>query len=134
LQHHRGGRAGHVLEHCACPPAFRDGSRGRVQLAADRVGRSSPAGGGRPNWLYLYQHPSMAAPPGGCTPTLGTNPFAYGLPAGRYPPVVLIAAPIPRAAPLTRRLCLRISCCVPSGLRCYNLPILLVRPLPAGEL
>jgi LDH2 family malate/lactate/ureidoglycolate dehydrogenase len=34
----------------------------------------------------------LVAPPGGRTPVLGTNPFAYGLPAGRHPPVVLDVA------------------------------------------
>jgi LDH2 family malate/lactate/ureidoglycolate dehydrogenase len=32
---------------------------------------------------------SLVAPPGGRTALLGTNPFAYGLPARRHPPVVL---------------------------------------------
>ena len=31
----------------------------------------------------------LVAPPGGRTAVLGTNPFAYGLPAGRHHPVVL---------------------------------------------
>jgi LDH2 family malate/lactate/ureidoglycolate dehydrogenase len=31
----------------------------------------------------------LVAPPGGRTRVLGTNPLAYGLPAGRHPPVVL---------------------------------------------
>src|SRR5215216_5959020 len=31
----------------------------------------------------------MVAPPGGRTPTFGTNPLSYGNPAGRYPPLVL---------------------------------------------
>ena len=31
----------------------------------------------------------LVAPPGGRTPVFGTNPFAYGLPARRYQPVVL---------------------------------------------
>jgi LDH2 family malate/lactate/ureidoglycolate dehydrogenase len=31
----------------------------------------------------------LVAPPGGRTPVLGTNPLAYGIPAGRHPPVVL---------------------------------------------
>jgi LDH2 family malate/lactate/ureidoglycolate dehydrogenase len=34
----------------------------------------------------------LVAPPGGRTPVLGTNPIAYGLPAGRHPPVVLDVA------------------------------------------
>jgi LDH2 family malate/lactate/ureidoglycolate dehydrogenase len=34
----------------------------------------------------------LVAPPGGRTAVLGTNPFAYGLPAGRHPPVVLDVA------------------------------------------
>ena len=40
----------------------------------------------------------MVAPPGGRTPTLGTNPFAYAIPAGRYPPVVLDVATTTGAA------------------------------------
>jgi LDH2 family malate/lactate/ureidoglycolate dehydrogenase len=35
---------------------------------------------------------SLVAPPGGRTAVLGTNPFAYGLPARRHPPVVLDVA------------------------------------------
>lgn len=31
----------------------------------------------------------LVAPPGGRTAVFGTNPMAYGLPAGRHPPVVL---------------------------------------------
>jgi hypothetical protein len=31
----------------------------------------------------------LVAPPGGRTAVFGTNPFAYGLPAGRHQPVVL---------------------------------------------
>jgi LDH2 family malate/lactate/ureidoglycolate dehydrogenase len=31
----------------------------------------------------------LVAPPGGRTAVFGTNPLAYGLPAGRHPPVVL---------------------------------------------
>jgi LDH2 family malate/lactate/ureidoglycolate dehydrogenase len=34
----------------------------------------------------------MVAPPGGRTPTVGTNRFAYAIPAGRYPPGVLDVA------------------------------------------
>jgi LDH2 family malate/lactate/ureidoglycolate dehydrogenase len=34
----------------------------------------------------------LVAPPGGRTPVLGTNPFAYGIPAGRHPAVVLDVA------------------------------------------
>jgi LDH2 family malate/lactate/ureidoglycolate dehydrogenase len=34
----------------------------------------------------------LVAPPGGRTAVLGTNPFAYGLPAERHPPVVLDVA------------------------------------------
>lgn len=40
----------------------------------------------------------MVAPPGGRTPTFGTNPFAYAIPAGRYPPVVLDIATTTGAA------------------------------------
>jgi LDH2 family malate/lactate/ureidoglycolate dehydrogenase len=32
---------------------------------------------------------ALVAPPGGRTPVFGTNPLAYGIPAGRHPPVVL---------------------------------------------
>jgi LDH2 family malate/lactate/ureidoglycolate dehydrogenase len=35
---------------------------------------------------------ALVAPPGGRTPVLGTNPFAYALPAGRHPPVVFDVA------------------------------------------
>ena len=40
----------------------------------------------------------MVAPPGGRTPTFGTNPFAYAIPVGRYPPVVLDVATTTGAA------------------------------------
>src|SRR4029453_9542233 len=40
----------------------------------------------------------MVAPPGGRTPTLGTNPFAYAIPAGHHPPVVLDVATTTGAA------------------------------------
>src|SRR5215211_8363327 len=40
----------------------------------------------------------MVAPPGGRTPTFGTNPFAYAVPAGRHPPVVLDVATTTGAA------------------------------------
>jgi LDH2 family malate/lactate/ureidoglycolate dehydrogenase len=40
----------------------------------------------------------MVAPSGGRTPTFGSNPFAYAIPAGRYPPVVLDVATTTGAA------------------------------------
>ena len=40
----------------------------------------------------------MVAPPGGRTATFGTNPFAYAIPAGRHPPVVLDVATTTGAA------------------------------------
>jgi LDH2 family malate/lactate/ureidoglycolate dehydrogenase len=40
----------------------------------------------------------MVAPPGGRTPTLGTNPLAYAIPAGCHPPVVLDVATTTGAA------------------------------------
>jgi LDH2 family malate/lactate/ureidoglycolate dehydrogenase len=40
----------------------------------------------------------MVAPPGGRTPTFGTNPFAYAIPAGHHPPVVLDVATTTGAA------------------------------------
>jgi LDH2 family malate/lactate/ureidoglycolate dehydrogenase len=40
----------------------------------------------------------MVAPPGGRTPIFGSNPFAYAIPAGRYPPVVLDVATTTGAA------------------------------------
>jgi LDH2 family malate/lactate/ureidoglycolate dehydrogenase len=40
----------------------------------------------------------MIAPPGGRTPTFGTNPLAYAIPAGRHPPVVLDVATTTGAA------------------------------------
>jgi LDH2 family malate/lactate/ureidoglycolate dehydrogenase len=40
----------------------------------------------------------MVAPPCGRTPTFGTNPIAYAIPAGRYPPVVLDVATTTGAA------------------------------------
>jgi LDH2 family malate/lactate/ureidoglycolate dehydrogenase len=40
----------------------------------------------------------MVAPPGGLTRTFGTNPFGYGVPAGRYPPIVLDIAATTGAA------------------------------------
>ena len=40
----------------------------------------------------------MVAPPGGRTPTFGTNPLAYAIPAGRHPPVVLDVATTTGAA------------------------------------
>ena len=40
----------------------------------------------------------MVAPPGGRTATFGSNPFAYAIPAGRYPPVVLDVATTTGAA------------------------------------
>jgi LDH2 family malate/lactate/ureidoglycolate dehydrogenase len=40
----------------------------------------------------------MVAPPGGRTPTFGTNPLAYAIPAGRRPPVVLDVATTTGAA------------------------------------
>ncbi|HEY6690452.1 MAG TPA: Ldh family oxidoreductase [Rubrobacter sp.] len=40
----------------------------------------------------------MVAPPGGRTPTFGSNPFAYAIPAGHHPPVVLDVATTTSAA------------------------------------
>jgi LDH2 family malate/lactate/ureidoglycolate dehydrogenase len=40
----------------------------------------------------------MVAPPGGRSATFGTNPLAYAIPAGRYPPVVLDVATTTGAA------------------------------------
>jgi LDH2 family malate/lactate/ureidoglycolate dehydrogenase len=40
----------------------------------------------------------MVAPPGGRTPTFGSNPLAYAIPAGRHPPVVLDVATTTGAA------------------------------------
>ena len=40
----------------------------------------------------------MVAPPGGRTATFGSNPFAYAIPAGRHPPVVLDVATTTGAA------------------------------------
>jgi LDH2 family malate/lactate/ureidoglycolate dehydrogenase len=40
----------------------------------------------------------MVAPPGGRTPTFGTNPLAYAIPAGRHPAVVLDMATTTGAA------------------------------------
>jgi len=59
--------------------------------------------------------PPLVAPPGGRTPTLGTNPFAYGLPAGRYPPVVLDVATTAGAA-FKVRLAARSGQRVPEGM------------------
>jgi len=40
----------------------------------------------------------MVAPPGGRTPTFGTNPIAYAIPAGHHPPMVLDVATTTGAA------------------------------------
>jgi LDH2 family malate/lactate/ureidoglycolate dehydrogenase len=40
----------------------------------------------------------MVAPPGGRTPTFSINPFAYAIPAGRHPPVMLDVATTTGAA------------------------------------
>jgi LDH2 family malate/lactate/ureidoglycolate dehydrogenase len=57
----------------------------------------------------------MVAPPGGRTPTFGTNPFAYAIPAGRYPPVVLDVATTTGAA-FKVRLAAQQSRPVPEGM------------------
>jgi LDH2 family malate/lactate/ureidoglycolate dehydrogenase len=59
--------------------------------------------------------PPFVAPPGGRTPTLGTNPFAYGLPAGHHPPVVLDMATTAGAA-FTVRLAARRGHQMPEGM------------------
>ncbi|MFL5531198.1 MAG: Ldh family oxidoreductase [Gemmatimonadales bacterium] len=57
----------------------------------------------------------MVAPPGGRTPTFGTNPFAYAIPAGRHPPVVLDVATTTGAA-FKVRLAAQRSRPVPEGM------------------
>lgn len=57
----------------------------------------------------------MVAPPGGRTPTFGTNPFAYAIPVGRYPPVVLDVATTTGAA-FKVRLAAQHSRPVPEGM------------------
>lgn len=57
----------------------------------------------------------MVAAPGGRTPTFGTNPFAYAIPAGRYPPVVLDMATTTAAA-LKVRLAAQRNRPVPEGM------------------
>ncbi|PKL13398.1 MAG: malate dehydrogenase [Spirochaetae bacterium HGW-Spirochaetae-4] len=39
---------------------------------------------------HLYGHaPPTMAPWGGIKPYLGTNPYSFGIPAGKYPPIIL---------------------------------------------
>lgn len=57
----------------------------------------------------------MVAPPGGRTPTFGTNPLAYAIPAGRHPPVVLDVATTTGAA-FKVRLAAQHSRPVPEGM------------------
>jgi LDH2 family malate/lactate/ureidoglycolate dehydrogenase len=45
----------------------------------------------------------VMAPPGGRTPTLGTNPLAFAVPAGRYPPLICDMATSTSAAAKVRQ-------------------------------
>ena len=67
-------------------PRYRDRS-GRAYCPGDAE-RTRPARdtGHHPIGFACTNTPPLVALPGGRTPTLRTNPFAYGLPTGRYPP------------------------------------------------
>src|ERR687898_988983 len=67
------------------------------QLIAPGVYARMAAQAGLIGFVRAHAVP-MVAPPGGRTPTFGTNPFAYAIPAGRHPPVVLDVATTTGAA------------------------------------